>query len=221
MKAFMILVGLAVCSMFLISGCGSGSAGVTGTLNVTAANVSSTDTTSKVAFTITYTHPTASSVGGLRYDYALFIDGVQQPGYPVADVMNDNGTGSFSRTISFDIFKASAPQTVRLVATTDNLESSDSATVTALAVLEVLPTAQTFLTTDLIGSTKAYSISGGAAPYLITVTQSTTDPLVSFVSTATSVTLTRASAAAGTVTITVTDSNGTSVQAQAILQAIP
>lgn len=221
MKAFMILVGLAVCSMFLISGCGSGSAGVTGTLNVTAANVSSTDTTSKVAFTISYTHPTASSVGGLRYNYSLFINGEQVPGFPVEEQMNDNGTGSFTKILTFDILKDTVPLTVRLVATTDNLNSSDSVTVTALAVLEILPATQSFLTTDLIGSTKSYSISGGAPPYIITVQQSTTDPLVSFVSTASSVTLTRASAAAGTVTITATDTNGTFVQAQATLQAIP
>lgn len=221
MKAFMILVGLAVCSMFLISGCGSGSAGVTGTLNVTGANVSSTDTTSKVAFTITYTHPTASSVGGLRYNYSLFIDGFMVPGYPVEDQMNDNGTGSFTKILSFDILKSSAAQTVRLVATTDNLNSSDSVTVTALTVLEILPTTQTFLATDLIGATKVFSVSGGAPPYIIAVQQSITDPLVSFVSTANSVTLTRASAGAGTVTVTVIDSIGTQVQAQATLQAIP
>jgi len=221
MKAFMIFVGLAVCSMFLISGCGSGSAGVTGTLNVTAANVSSTDTTSKVAFTITYTHPTASSVGGLRYNYSLFINGVQVPGFPVEDVMNDNGTGSFTKILTFDINKDSVPLTVRLVATTDNLTSSDSVTVTALAVLEILPTTQTFLTTDLIASTKVFSVSGGVSPYQITVEQSITDPLVSFVTTANSVTLTRSSAAAGTVTINVVDSIGTTVQAQAVLQAIP
>lgn len=220
MKAFMVLVGLAVCSLFLISGCGSGSAGMTGTLNVTGSNVSSTDTTSKVSFTITYTHPTADSVGGLRYTYTLFVDGVQQLGFPVEEQMNDNGTGRFTRTLSWDILKTSATQTVRLVATTDNLTSSDSVTVTALTVLEILPVTDTFLATDAIGTSKVFSISGGSSPYSIQVNQSVAG-LVTVIPTASSVSLTRASAAAGTVTIIVTDNIGTVVQAQAILQAIP
>ncbi|MDD2337161.1 MAG: hypothetical protein PHD01_11350 [Geobacteraceae bacterium] len=224
MKALMIYVGLIVSSMFLLNGCGSGSAGMTGTLDVQASNVSSTDTTSKVAFTITYTHPTADSVGGIRYNYALYIDGVLQAGYPVEGQMNDNGTNTFTKILSYDIDKTPATQTVRLVVSTDNLTSSDSVSITAVDVLEILPTIQTFAVTDLVGSTKTFSISGGVPPYIVTFEQSTAG-LVTSVTTASSVTLTRALTSAGTVTITVKDSSDpvtpTEVQAQAILTVIP
>jgi hypothetical protein len=221
MKVFRIIAGLVVCSLLFVVGCGgSGSAGKVGTINVTGSTTSSTDTTSNVAFTITYTNPYAISVGGLEYSYSVYLDGVPQGTF--TDNMNDNGTNTFTETISFPIDKTASAQTVRFVASTDNLKSSDSVTVAALGTLEITPLSATFAATDAIGSTKTFTVSGGVKPYVFAVTPAG-QLLVTEVHGTDSITLTRVSAGAGSVTIEVTDSSlpVAKVTAQATLVAIP
>ncbi|MRR06099.1 MAG: hypothetical protein EG828_04015 [Deltaproteobacteria bacterium] len=212
---------LLVCCMLVFAGCGggnNGSGGLTGTVRVTGAQ-SAGDFTSTVSFTISYTNPYVTSVGGVPINYAVWVDGVLIDNE--ATNFNDNGTNTSSFTVSYTIPKTTTPQSVRCQANSANLISSNVQVVEPLDALDVTPATQEFSATDLVGSTKTYTISGGSGSYSASAGSS---PLVNVSVSGSTVIATRMSAAASTtpVSITVTDTvTLDTVIVQATLVAIP
>lgn len=209
---------MAVC-LLAIAGCGGGnegSGGLTGTVNVTSVQ-NANNFSSTVSFTISYTNPYVTSVGGVPINYTVTVDGVIID--QVATNFNDNGTNTSSFTVSYLIPKTTTQQIVRCVANSANLISSSVQAVVPLAALNVTPATQEFSATDLVGSTKTYTISGGSGNYSV---QSSSDALVTVSLSGTTVVATRQSAGSGSVIITVTDTvTLESVPVQATLVAIP
>ena len=210
---------LLVCCLLAVAGCGGGndgSGGLTGTVRVTGAQ-SAGDFTSTVSFTISYTNPYVTSVGGVPINYAVWVDGVLIDNE--ATNFNDNGTNTSSFTVSYTIPKTTTPQSVRCQANSANLVSSTIQVVEPLDALDVTPATQEFSATDLVGQTKTYTISGGSGTYSV----SSSNPLlVSVALSGNTVIATRVSAGSGSVTLTVTDTlTGDSVAVQATLVAIP
>jgi len=205
--------------MMVFAGCGGGnegSGGLTGTVNVTSAQNAS-DFSSTVSFTISYTNPYKSSVGGVPINYTVTVDGVIIDHQ--ATNFNDNGTNTSSFTVSYNIPKTASEQRVRCIANSANLYSSSVQAVVPLDALDVTPATQEFSATDLVGSTKTYTISGGSGNYSVS---SSSPTLVSVALSGTTVVATRQSAGSGSVTITVTDTlTGRSIAVQATLVAIP
>ncbi len=202
--------------MVTVAGCGGGNdgaGGLNGSLSVTGTQATA-DESSDVTFTIKYTNPLKTDLIGVPINFTVMVDGVMID----QQATNFNNSGVYIKTYS--IRKAGAEQAVYCIANTANLIASDTVKVSAVGTMEITPITATFASTDDIGSTKEYTISGGLKPYAYEVIQSTPG-LVGVATGASTVTLTRASTEAGTVTINVTDDLGTTVSATATLIAIP
>jgi hypothetical protein len=210
-----------LCCLAAFSGCGggnNGSVGMTGTLRVTSSQTAG-DFSSVVSFTISYTNPYVTSVGGVPVNYAVWVDGVLIDN--VATNFNDTGTNTSSFTVSYNVPKSSNPRSVRCQANTSNLVSSAVQSVAAFAALDVTPATQEFGAGDLVGSTKLYTISGGSGSYSAA---SNNTALVTVSVSGATLTATRESAAASIdpVIITVTDDGtGATFDVTATLVAIP
>ena len=71
--------------------------------------------------------------------------------------------------MTYDIGKVNA-QTVHCMANTANLVASNTVKVAALGTFGISPLTATFAATDLIGSTKDFTVVGGLKPYTFAVT---------------------------------------------------
>ena len=162
MKVLHYFVLLAVCTLFLLPGCGSKD--VHGDLNVTATQVDNGDGTSDVSFTITYTRPEGGPYDGVNPTITLFFDGVQQ-GSSTTEFLSSSGSVILT-------FGAVPAGTITLQAQYGDLVSRDSVTISATA-LSLNPATLAFAAGALADTNQDALISGGTAPY--TATSSTTD----------------------------------------------
>jgi hypothetical protein len=211
----LLTVVLLLCTM-VIAGCGGGnegSVGLNGSVTVTGSQVAS-DSSSNVTFTIQYKNPLKTDLIGVPINFTVTVDGV------IIDQQATNFNNSGILSVTYNVGKVDYERAVHCVANSSNLVGSDTVKVSAVGTLEITPLSETFAATDLIGSFKDFTISGGLQPYSYVITQ-TPDSLVTPVTGASSVRLVRASEDAGIVTIAVTDSLGTTVNAQVTLDAVP
>lgn len=210
---------IVVFCLLALAGCGggnNGSGGLTGAVSVESEQ-KATDSSSTVSFTISYTNPYKSTVGGVPVNYTVTLNG--QIIDHVATNFGDSGTNTSGFTIGYLIPKTSSPQVVKCVANSANLYSSSIEVIEPLGALNVTPATQEFSATDLVDSSKTYTISGGSGVYTAI---SSNEALVTVIVSGKTLIATRKSAGAGTVTLTVTDSNTLeTVAVQATLVAIP
>jgi hypothetical protein len=209
-----IALFLMVCTLG-IAGCGGGNdgaGGLNGAVTVTGSQVA-TDSSSNVTFTIQYTHPLKTDLIGVPINYTVTVDG------DIIDHVATNFNNSGILSVTYSVPKVNFERSVHCVANSANLIGSATQKVAALGTLEITPLSATFADSEGIGTTKTFTVSGGAKPYSFVVTQSVPG-LVTAVPGASGIVLTRASDAAGTVLIEVTDNLGTKVSAQATLVAV-
>jgi len=162
MKVLHYFVLLAVCTLFLLPGCGSKD--VHGDLNVTATQVDNGDGTSDVSFTITYTRPEGGPYDGVNPAITVFFNGAQI-GPTTEEFLSSSGTVILT-------FGAVPAGTITLQAQYGDLVSRDSVTISATA-LSLNPATLAFAAGALADTNQDALISGGTAPY--TATSSTTD----------------------------------------------
>lgn len=206
-----IALFLMVCTLG-IAGCGGGNdgaGGLNGAVTVTGSQVAS-DSSSNVTFTIQYTHPLKTDLIGVPINYTVTVDGL------IIDHAATNFNNSGILNVTYTVPKDVTAQSVHCVANSANLIGSATQTVAAVGTLEITPLSATFAATDAIGTTKTFTVSGGAKPYAFVVTQAPLG-LVTAAPGVSGIVLTRASDIAGTVSIEVTDALNTKVTAQATL----
>jgi hypothetical protein len=210
----LILYALVICTM-VIAGCGggnNGAGGLNGAVTVTGSQLAS-NFSSDVTFTITYTNPLKTDLIGVPINYSVLVDGT------LIDQQATNFNNSGILLVTYHIPKGVAEKSVRCVANSANLIGSTTVTVAAFGALNVTPSIQTFADTDLLGSVKTYTISGGSGNYSVT---SSDETLVTALVSGTTINATRTGSGAGTVNLTVTDTTTLeSVVVQATLVAIP
>jgi hypothetical protein len=210
----LILYALVICTM-VIAGCGggnNGAGGLNGAVTVTGSQLAS-NFSSDVTFTITYTNPLKTDLIGVPINYSVLVDGT------LIDQQATNFNNSGILLVTYHIPKGVAEKSVRCVANSANLIGSTTVTVAAFGALNVTPSIQTFADTDLVGTVKTYTISGGSGNYSVA---SSDETLVTALVSGTTVNATRAGTGAGTVNLTVTDTTTLeSVVVQATLVAIP
>jgi len=204
---------LMVCTLG-IAGCGGGNdgaGGLNGAVTVTGSQIAA-ESSSNVTFTIQYTHPLKTDLIGVPINYTVTVDG------EIIDHVATNFNNSGVLSVTYTVPKVNFGRSVHCVANSANLIGSATQTVAALGTLEITPLSATFAATEGIGTTKAFTVSGGLKPYTFAVTPDPT-VLVTAAPGASGITLTRASEEAGAVTITVTDALNTKVTAQVTLVA--
>ena len=203
---------LSLCVLLLTSGCGGKD--VTGTLNVSAPAVATSDTFSKVSFTITYTSPTASNVGNLEVGVVTFYSGdaLLVPSTQSILTLNNNGSNTASVILTYSIPRDTVDQTFRLSANTGDLNSSNSAVIPKLGAppttpLTLTPATITFTATAPINSTQTVTISGGSGIYSVLNVNPSPNPNISASITGSTLTVTKTSlASGGSATILIGDS---------------
>lgn len=200
-------------SILVFAGCGggnNGAGGLNGSLTVEASQAED-DYSSDVSFTITYTNPFRDDLIGVPLNYAVYLDGV------VVDNVATNFNNSGKLKVTYSVDKTSSRQSLKLVAKVGNLYASNAVTVSAFGDLNVTPSFQTFSETELTGTIKTFTISGGSGNYSVA---SSNAALVSVTLTGTTINAQREADTAGTVNITVTDTTtGESILVQAICVA--
>lgn len=176
MRIFRLLfLGIMCCGIFLSGGCGSDGKDVTGTLTVSNPSITNTTTVSQVSFTITYTNPFATSVGGVEVSITTSSPTIPGSATSVVYTLNNNGTNSSSFVLTFAIPRdTTIDQTFRLTATTGSLLSSATATIPAqgttppvVTPMSALPSSLTFAATAPVDSTQTAIISGGTGAYSV------------------------------------------------------
>ena len=215
MRIFRLLfLGIMCCGIFLSGGCGSDGKDVTGTLTVSNPSISNTTTVSQVSFTITYTNPYATTVGGVEVNVITSSPTIPGAATSAVYTLNNNGTNSSSLILTYAIPRDPAiDQTFRLTATSGGLLSSATATIPfqgatppVVTPMSALPSSLTFTATAPVSSTQSSVISGGTGAYSVLNINPSPNPNISASISGTTLTVTKTSLVTGGVaTILIVD----------------
>jgi len=171
-----------------------------GDLTVSAASSSVVAGAANVSFTITYTRPEGGPYDGVDLAIRTTLDGA--PYSSGTEYLSSSGT------VTLTYPGINAGSNIRLQARYGDIVSSASITVASATLIVTPLTDWVFTTTDVIGSSKSGTISGGTPPYSYVSSSTQAEVSGSVSGTVLTVTLNVVATGLRTATVTVRDSSG-------------